>query len=445
MMDMHGATVANAGLTEGAAGHSSPVTTIATTTAIDVRAGRGLETLLALRNDWTAIIATRPDASFHHSYGWYLSYMRHLERDASSVHFFSFFRDGRPVAIFPLRRVRRRAPMGLSLWLWELPFHPHMNLCDCVIADQQDGAALMRLLVDTLRGRKDLPWDALHLPNLLDDALALGALRTSALSRTLLVRTGQSMYFPCDGTTSARHDSTAKFRRNLRRQRKKLEAWGRVAVSLAQDRTALEQAFAAFLRVEASGWKGGSGRGSAIMLHPDLILFYRDLIEQFAADKHCLISLLKLGDRVIAAQFFVIAGKTLYLLKTAYDESFGKSAPGSQLLSEMLKYCCASKSLARLSLVTGPAWAASRWNPGAHDVWKAYVFNSSLGGLSAYSAVWLRHAVAVLARPSVWLRARDRGEETYHGASMARRDLPRKSARQAGGGWLDALRGYFNS
>ncbi len=184
---------------------------------------------------------------------------------------------------------------------------------------------------------------------------------------------------------------------------------------MVQDGTALDQAFAAFLRLEASGWKGGGGRGSAIMLHPNLILFYQDLMKQFAADKRCLICLLKLDDKVIAAQFCVIAGRTLYLLKTAYDEAFGKIAPGSQLLHETLKYCCASKSLARLSLVTGPVWAASRWNPGVRDVWKAYVFNSTLVGLSACAAVWLRHAVI----------------------------FPRKLGRLGVGGWIDVLRAYF--
>lgn len=396
-MNMHGATVANGGLQEGIAGQTSLSESIAT--AIEVRIGRGMEALLALQGDWATIAATQPDACFHHSYAWHLSYLRNLEQDASSVHFFSFFRNGRPVAIFPLRRSRRRAVTGTPfLWVWELPFHPHMNLCDCIIAHHEDGAALLRLLVDTLGRRKYMPWDALHLPNLLDDAQVLCALRSGVLSRTLLVRASESMYFRCDDIGSAMCNCTKKFKRNLRRQRNKLDQLGRVEVSLVQDRTALDQAFAAFAQLEASGWKGGSGRGSAILLHPNLRMFYQDLMQHFAADQRCLISLLKLDGIVIAAQFCVIAGRTLYLLKTTYDETLGPVGPGNQLLHEVLRYCCESKLLVRLSLVTGPAWAVGRWNPDVHQLWKAYVFNSSPRGISAYVAARLRPAVGVVAR-----------------------------------------------
>ncbi len=389
-VSMHGATVENDVLHGGVAWPPAP--------AIEVRTGQGVNALLALRHDWTAIAATRPDVRFHHLYGWYLSYLRNLEQDESSVHFFSFFRVGRPIAIFPLRRIRRRVAAGINLWLWELPHDPHMNLCDCIIAPHESNDVLMHLLVDTLGRRKDMPWDALHLSNLLEDAFALSALSTGALPRTLLARIDRSMYFPCDDLASALCNTTGKFKRNLRRQRKKLNQRSRVELSLVQDRAALDEAFAAFMQLEASGWKGNLGRGSAITLRPNRERFYRDLMEHFAADERCLISLLKLDGRVIAAQFCVLAGTTLSVLKIAYDETFSEVAPGNQLLHDLLRHCCDSKLITRLSLVTGPPWAVGRWNPDTHEVWSAYVFNSSLRGIAAYAAASLRSACAVPAK-----------------------------------------------
>lgn len=392
-VNMHGATVENDVLHDGVAWMPAPAAT-----AIEVRTGQGLNALLALRDAWTAIAVTRPDVGFHHLYGWYLSYLRNLEQDQPSVHFFSFFRDGRPIAIFPLRRIRRRVAAGINLWLWELPRDPHMNLCDCIIALHENNAVLMHLLVDTLARRKDMPWDALHLSNLLEDSLALRALSTGALPRTVLARIGRSLYFPCDDLASALCNTTGKFKRDLRRQRRKLDQRGRVELSLVQDRTALDEAFAAFMQLEASGWKGNLGRGSAIVLCPNRERFYHDLMDLFAADERCLISLLKLDGRVIAAQFCLIAGTTLYVLKIAYDETFSAVAPGHQLLHDLLRHCCDSKLITRLSLVTGPPWAGQRWKPAAHDVWSAYVFNYSLRGIAAYAAASLRSACTVAAK-----------------------------------------------
>ena len=392
-VNMHGAAIEKNVLHDGVAWLPAPAAN-----AIEVRIGHGINALLALQHDWTAIAVTRPDIRFHHSYGWYLSYLRNLEQDESSVHFFSFFRDGRPIAIFPLRRIRRRVVAGINLWLWELPRHPHMNLCDCIIALHENNDVLMHLLVATLVRRKDMPWDALHLPNLLEDAFALGVLCSGVLPRTLLARIGRSMYFPCDDLTSALCNTTGKFKRNLRRQRKKLDQRGRVELSLVQDCAALDEAFVAFMQLEASGWKGKRGRGSAIMLRPNLERFYQDLMENFAADERCLISLLKLDGHVIAAQFCVIAGTTLYLLKIAYDETFSAMAPGNQLLHDLLRHCCDSQLITSVSLVTVPAWAVGRWNPDAHDVWSAYVFNSSLRGIAAYAAESLRSAFTVAAK-----------------------------------------------
>lgn len=361
--------------------------------SLTVRSTCGVEGLMALQTHWNEIAAIRADLRFHHLHAWHLSYLRNLEQDAMSVHFFSFFRGQRPLAIVPLRRVRRSLN-GIPLWLWELPFHPHMDLCDCLIADPADAATVLRLLLKTLRSRGGQPWDALHLPRLLDDTPVLAALRADPAARTCVIRNGQSMYFCCADMASAMRNNSGQFKRNLRRQHKKLERLGHVEVALVQDGNALEEAFSAFLRIEASGWKGEPGRGSAIVLRPQLVRFYRELMERFSADGRCQINLLKLDGTVIAAQFCLLVGGTLYLLKIAYDEAYRAEAPGNQLLHAVLEHCCRSPAIAHLSLVTGPPWTAKRWNPLAQDVWSAYLFNTSLRGMAAYAAARLRAALA---------------------------------------------------
>lgn len=365
------------------------------TAALRLHVGRGLAGLAALRADWIMLAQALPDGRFHHQYEWYLSYLRHLEQDPSSVHFFAFFRERRAVAIFPLRWTRGTLSR-MAVRIWELPSNPHMNLCDALIAPEENVAVLFARLLEALRDLRR-PWDVLHLPNLLDGAAALRALRTASPARTLLARTGQSMYFPCADLDSALGNTTKEFRRNLRRQRRKLEQRGRVEAALVREAEALDDAFADFLEIEASGWKGGAGRGSAIKLHPPLSGFYRELIAEFGAGNRCLINLLKLDGKTVAAQFCLLFGNRANLLKIAYDERFSAEAPGSQLLHEMLSHCCAAPSLDELSLVTGPAWAVGRWNPEAHAVWTARVFNATPRGLAVHAMTHLR---------TIWERAK---------------------------------------
>lgn len=365
--------------------------------ALEVRTTRGMAGLLELRNEWTALVAAHPAARFYHEFDWYAAYLRHLEQNPDSVHFFSFFRGGRPVAIFPLRRLLRPAMAGLPpLHVWELPCHAHTDLCDCLMTPREDGTELLSQLAQALRGRDAEPWDALHLPNVIGDACSLRAFERNESGRTLLVRNGRSMSFRCDSGEPALNALTDEFKRNLRRQRRRLEQLGRVQTAFVQEPGELDQAFAAFMRIEASGWKGRNG--SAIALHPHLVRFYRELVEHFGARQRCLINMLEVDGKVIAAQFGIIAGRTLYLLKIAYDEAYGSAAPGNQLLYEAIRYCSASSVLDRLSLTTGPAWAEQRWKPDVQEVWSAYLYNSNARGVAAYAATRVKSAAVTVAR-----------------------------------------------
>lgn len=345
-----------------------------------------------MRENWNTLYSTLPNAGFHHACAWFASYLNNLEVDPAAVRIFSFHFAGRLVAIVPLRRVRQRMA-GLPLWIWELPWHPHMNLCDALIAHEVDHAVVMTALLAELRRMTDLPWDALHLRNLHDSACAMSLLRGAAPPRTMLRATGSSMAFNTRSMDSAMVGSSTHFKRNLRRQRRKLEQLGAVSLTLATNADELPAAFAEFLKIESSGWKGSHGCHSAITLHPHLVNFYRDLVQNFGEQRRCLIALLKLDGRTIAAQFCLLTGDTLHLLKIAYDESLSAEAPGHQLLYDVLTHCSNSPLINRLSLVTGPAWAQGRWNPDSAQVWDAVLFNHSARGLMAFSIKRMQKAV----------------------------------------------------
>jgi CelD/BcsL family acetyltransferase involved in cellulose biosynthesis len=371
--------------------------------SLKVRVGFGLDELSALSSGWTSLMQQCANRRFHHLFSWHASQLKYLERRHGSVCFFSFHRYGALVAIVPLRLAWRRV-MGIPLRVWELPYYSHVPLCDLVLADKEQAPDLLAALVGAL-DRVDPDWDALCFPRLLNDSNALAAIRSGPLPRAIVVSTGRSMYFDCRSVEAALRNASGDFKRNLRRQRKKLDGLGRVELVVADEPGSLAEAFQEFMRLEACGWKGNAG--SAIRLQPHLVNFYQEFLQPAAADARCVITLLQLGNRAIAAQFGIVSGRTLNLLKIAYDEAFSPMAPGSLLLHESLKYCCDSPDIDQLSLVTGPAWAADRWNPEAETVWDAYLFNSSICGFGCYIAKRMKLA---------WNAAKDsRSNPRHHG------------------------------
>lgn len=371
---------------------------------IEVRIGRGLGELLGLEKSWRALLETLPQPSFIHTFEWQRAYLEHLGTEPEAVHYISLFDGGRAIAIFPLRRVRRSVGY-LPMWMWELPTHPHLVLCDPLISPDRDPAVLLRLLMRTLSRRLELPWDALRLPNLTDDSIAVHGGAAKALPWAHRERSGCSMYFDCTDLEHALAHCHSNFSRNLRRQERKLAQRGAVTLTLARQGPELDAAFDDFLRLEVSGWKGAAGKVSAIALHPPLLGFYGDLKKRFAAADACLISLLKLDGQAIAAQFCVLAGGTLNVLKIAYDETWRAEAPGSQLLYRLIEHCCNEPGIRRLSLVTGPSWAVGRWNPQCLDVWTLQVFKP---GLRGFCGLAVSHLKTRLLKPAKarWLKFR---------------------------------------
>ena len=151
------------------------------------------------------------------------------------------------------------------------------------------------------------------------------------------------------------------FRRNMRSHRRKLESMADVRfVTATGADTAAE--FETFLDVEASGWKGSDGTGSAIRLPPQLIAFYRRLATTLQVDDRCEINAVYAQGRCLASQFCVVSGEDYTILKIGYDEEYARIAPGLLLLERTLERCCQDPEIRRVSLVTDGPWQRD-WRP----------------------------------------------------------------------------------
>ena len=127
----------------------------------------------------------------------------------------------------------------------------------------------------------------------------------------------------------------SKRRRELRRQRRKLEEAldGPLRmVDCAGEEAALDRLIA----MESGGRKGQRG----VVLDADRghLDFFRQMCQRFAELGRLQLFELRSPDRVVAAKCNLIAGDTIFLFKIAYDETWSSFSPGILLELEMLKF-----------------------------------------------------------------------------------------------------------
>jgi CelD/BcsL family acetyltransferase involved in cellulose biosynthesis len=123
---------------------------------------------------------------------------------------------------------------------------------------------------------------------------------------------------------------------NLARQRRRLEN-KQVRLELAEDRSpeAIARRIEEFGGLEESGWKGREG--SAVTATNRQGRFYREMLEEFCASGEAVVYRLLLDGRTAACDLCLERNGTLFILKTAYDESVKKLSCGLLLHQEIVR------------------------------------------------------------------------------------------------------------
>lgn len=123
--------------------------------------------------------------------------------------------------------------------------------------------------------------------------------------------------------------------RDYRRLWRRLSETGTLEYQIATDKIAIFKALEAFLKLEASGWKGK--RGTAFLNKPQHTDFIRIAVSNLAEQERVDIHSLALNGKTIASLIIFTAGDQAWTWKTAYDETLRAFSPGVLLMIEFLK------------------------------------------------------------------------------------------------------------
>jgi len=138
--------------------------------------------------------------------------------------------------------------------------------------------------------------------------------------------------------------------KDLRRRERRLAERGTVIFETATAGEPLREALDAFLRIEASGWKGEAG--TALASRPATKAFAHALFREGDGPVGVRADGLRLDGRLIAVSLSLLAGGTATLLKTAYDETERACAPGLVLEAEIVRRLHATGFAERLDSAT---------------------------------------------------------------------------------------------
>ena len=235
---------------------------------------------------------------------------------------------GRLDAAMPLRRHRLGrvapalagfahdyGPLGTPLLSRRDPAAAAGRLVEAALARAGSGAALILPYV---------PDDGPAMAALADAATRLGrqVRRESRHERAMLDRAA-------DGVDPRRTLPTRR-RKEYDRQLRRLGDEGATSIETAATPDDVASAFAAFVALEAAGWKGR--RRTAFANRPAALAFARQAVVALAAKGACSILTLRSGERAAAMLICFTAGRTATTWKIAYDETLGRFSPGAQLM-----------------------------------------------------------------------------------------------------------------
>jgi len=148
-----------------------------------------------------------------------------------------------------------------------------------------------------------------------------------------------SPFVALDGTWEAYRQEKRRKWSEAERKERKMGRDHEAILSIVEAPDDLEGQLARGFAVEASGWKGRAG--TAIVSSPDTERFYREIAASFAAAGELALSEIRLDGRCVAFDLCLLHQERLYLLKTGFDESFGRLSPGLVLRQLVIRRCFA--------------------------------------------------------------------------------------------------------
>jgi Acetyltransferase (GNAT) domain len=351
---------------------------------------RGSAGLKAIEADWRRLYAEMPRTALWHSHEAYSVYIDHLCPNPERFMCLGLSDGQRIRAILPVEE-RFETGFGVPLRVWGMPWRSAWRPTDAIGPEDDARRALLPAAIEHLRRQPGRP-GILVLGQSWDESVLWRGLDELASSSWFAFPDGAEFVIPTGRSFHELEASlSANSRKKLGKAAREFEALPEAHYVCATSPHDLAEEYEHFLDVEGSGWK--AERGSAIKQRPELVAFYRDLLERVRLDGRCEIHSLHAEGRCIASDFCTITRHEGAALKGGYDESYARLTPGRLLAHKGLQWGCEDPGVDVVSEVSDAPWLLM-WHPTQNGLRRAYVSLRPVSGRLSLLALRLRYGPA---------------------------------------------------
>ena len=294
------------------------------------------EAFLSLRHEWNALWRDSANPSYFSSHDWIRCCWQEL-RATRAMRILVVRHGSEPVVIAPWMR-SRGSRNKLRVNLMTFIEHPESQVADLLCRATPESEQGFRALMRHLSRELSAEWDLLALDKIPKTSPIVHWFERTQLhsNRSPQKSSSQVLVIPLGGSwdtyLSAR---SARFRKTLRNITNRIQRMGRVAVKCHRGDQLTAEAIGKLFSIADASWKLESG--VAITSSKARKDFFEEVFRSGFTAEGIRIWILEVDGRAIASETQVVDGRTVYALRSDYDEQFGDGSPGVYLQMEILK------------------------------------------------------------------------------------------------------------
>jgi CelD/BcsL family acetyltransferase involved in cellulose biosynthesis len=315
---------------------------------------RSVDELAVHEEAWNRLLLDSTIASPMTSYAQISAFMEtQIKESESWLCLFAYERE-HLIGVLPLIAARSFSALGFRLLLMKTPFDlMHTGSVDCLTLPGRE--ELIEVFTAYL-SRMPRTWPLIRIreiPELSPTMVRLAKPdnRLAAIS----FQTGAENYIEVPSDLTVFHQRlSSKFKAQLRRGLKKLQAFPDLRFLCREESRCVEENMRRFESVEDAGWKGRES--TSVRAMPANAMFFRLAAERYAAAGWMEWNFIEGDGTTIGAHYAVRVRRTIYMLKIGYDERYYAYTPGNVLIEKVVEHASAAGDVDELNFVADCEW-----------------------------------------------------------------------------------------
>lgn len=317
----------------------------------------------SLRSDYLEAWQLSSKEHFENSIEWFELLQKHVFSDDSHTRYYVASDQAmRPIALLPLRLITQ----GWTKQIKSLS-NFYTSLYSPLLAGVEARNQLHRLLAESVKDFKGAnvirfaPMDAEshEFKSLLEGIRALGWIpfRYFCFHNWYLKNP--------DNWNDYLQGRSRNLRDSIKRRRKQFAASGGIIEIISGMSDDIDTAIASFHEVYRASWKVPEP-------YPD---FIPALIHHLARSGLLRLGIARLDGKPIAAQLWIVTGKTASIYKVAYHEDFASYSPGTVLTSYLLEHAIENDHVEEVDFLIGDDEYKKKWMSDRRERWGIVAYN----------------------------------------------------------------------